>query len=100
MNAKIHIETDDKVVKCESRHRPELLYKYDRVSKNTVSQNGFIYDETVAYILVYVLNSNLKTAFIHKSGYIGNEWDFNPNHLGEKATEQNILRMLNAHNFS
>ena len=99
INAEIYIESDDKVIKCESRYRPELLDKYSKVSVNRCSYNGFVYDETVAYILVYVLDNCLKTAFIHKSGYIGNEWELSPNHLGQNATEQNVLGMIKAHKF-
>ncbi|MEM5527873.1 hypothetical protein WN093_03480 [Gammaproteobacteria bacterium AS21] len=99
MSAEIYIESDDKVIKCKSRYRPELLGKYAKVSVNICSYNGFVYDETVAYILVYVLDNCMKTAFIHKSGYIGNEWELSPNHLGQNATDQNVLGMIVAHKF-
>lgn len=99
MNAVIHVESDDKVIKCESRYRPQLLDKYRRVSIYRHSYNGFVYDDTVAFILAYVLNGALKTAFIHRSGYIGNEWDFGPNHLGTNATENNIQNMIRNYGF-
>ncbi|MEW6992569.1 hypothetical protein AADZ91_18045 [Colwelliaceae bacterium 6441] len=99
MNAEIYIESDDKVIKCESRYRPELLEKYAKVSVNRCSYNGFVYDETVAYILVYILDNSMKTAFIHKSGYIGNEWELSPNHLGQNATDQSVLGMIAANKF-
>ncbi len=99
INAEIYVESDDKVIKCESRYHPELLEKYTKVSINRCSYNGFVYDDTVAYILVYILDSSLKTVFIHKSGYIGNEWELSPNHLGQDATEQTILNMIKAYNF-
>ncbi len=99
INAEIYVESDGKVIKCESRYHPELLEKYTKVSINRCSYNGFVYDDTVAYILVYILDSSLKTVFIHKSGYIGNEWELSPNHLGQDATEQTILNMIKAYNF-
>lgn len=99
MSAEIYIESDDKVIKCESRYRPNLLEKYSKVSVTKCSYNGFVYDETVAYILVYIIDNSMKTAFIHKSGYIGNEWELTPNHLGQNATDQNVLGMIVAHKF-
>jgi hypothetical protein len=99
MNADIHIESDDKVIKCESRYRPQVLEKYRKVSVSRHSYNGFVYDESVAFILAYVLNGSLRTAFIHESGYIGNEWDLSPNHLGQNATEANIRNMLRIYGF-
>jgi hypothetical protein len=100
VNAEIYIESDDKVIKCKSRYRPELLNKYAKVSVNRSSYNGFVYDETVAYILVYILDNCLKTAFIHKSGYIGNEWELSPRSLGKNATDQNVLGMIAAYKFN
>lgn len=99
MNADIYIESDEQVIKCESRYRPQLLDKYRKVSVSRHSYNGFIYDESVAFILAYALNGALKTAFIDESGYIGNEWDLSPNHLGQNATETNIEDMLSAYGF-
>ena len=99
MSAEIYIESDDKVIKCESRYRPDLLEKYSRVFVKRCSYNGFVYDETVAFILVYIIDNSMKTAFIHKSGYIGNEWEFSPNHLGENATDQNVLGMIVVNKF-
>lgn len=99
MNAEIYIESDEKVIKCESRYRTNLLNKYNKVSVNICSHNGFVYDESVAYILVYNIDSNLKTAFISKSGYIGNEWELTPSYLKKDATENEILQMIKHHKF-
>ncbi|ROQ24859.1 hypothetical protein [Gallaecimonas pentaromativorans] len=98
-NANIYIESDEKVIECESRYRSDFLHKYSKISIKRCSYNGFIYDETVSFILVYILDGSLKTAFIHKSGYIGNEWEFTPNHLGEDATALNILSMIKSYKF-
>jgi hypothetical protein len=99
LNAEIYIESDDKVIKCKTRYRPELLSRYGKVSVNRYSYNGFVYDESVAFILVYVLDNCLKTAFVHKSGLICNEWQLSPNHLGQNATNQNVLGMIKANKF-
>ncbi|MFT5760595.1 MAG: hypothetical protein ACI9LM_005382 [Alteromonadaceae bacterium] len=99
MSAEIYIESDDKVIKCESKCRPNLLEKYSKVSVKSCSYNGFVYDETVAYIIVYIIDNSMKTAFIHKSGYIDNEWELSPNHLGQNATDQNVLGMIVANKF-
>lgn len=94
MSAEIYIESDDKLVRCESRCRPSLVDRFRRVSVVRCSYNGFVYDDSVAFILLYVLDDSLKTAFIHKSGYIGNEWDLTPNHLGPNPNEHSIKVML------
>ncbi len=99
MNLEIYIESDDKVIKCDSLYRSNLLKKYKRVSVHTCSLNGFVYDESVAYILVYSMGDNLKTAFISKSGYIGNEWELTPEYLGKDVTENTILQMIKMNKF-
>lgn len=98
-NATIYIESDDIFIKCESMYRPQLSNNHKKISIYRYSYNDFIYDETVAFILVYVLDKSLKTAFITKTGYIGNEWDFSPNHLRGAATEVNIKSMIHSHGF-
>lgn len=94
MTAEIHIESDDKVIKCESRHHPELLGNHTPISVHICTHNGFVYDENLAYIIDYVLDNCLKTAFIHKSGYIGNEWELSPRSIGKNATDQTVLGMI------
>ncbi|EGQ7814862.1 hypothetical protein ABVD54_003435 [Vibrio parahaemolyticus] len=96
LDAEIWVESAEKTIRCKARKRQNLLANYRKVSKNCHKFNGFVFDETVAYILSYVVDKRLKTAFIHFSGYIGNEWDFSPNHLGDesKVNVATIMVML------
>ncbi|MCF2947978.1 hypothetical protein L0668_07660 [Paraglaciecola aquimarina] len=100
LDATIYLLSDEKTIKCDSSITKNILDKYTKISVNTCQYNGFVYDETVAFILVYIINDELKTAFIHSSGYIGNEWGFNPNHLGQEATKNNLFGMLHHYNFN
>lgn len=93
-NAKIYIESDDKLIRCESSYRPSLVDKFRTVSVVRHSYNGFVYGDSVAFILCYVLNGSLRTAFIHKSGYIGNEWGLDPNYIGRNLDENSVKVML------
>lgn len=96
LDAEIWVESAEKTIRCKARKRQNLLANYRKVSKDRHQYNGFVFDETVAYILIYVVGEKLKTAFIHYSGYIGNEWDFSFNHLGDesKVNVATIMVML------
>ena len=94
MNAKIYIESDDHVIECKSLNRPQLINEQKRVSKNKCQFAGFTYDENLSYIILHVINGEKRFAFIDKSGYIGNEWGFSPNHLGGPPNKEDIVRML------
>ena len=96
LDAEIWVESADKVIKCKARKRSNLLKNYKKVSKDCFLYNGFVYDDTVAYILSYVNDGTLQTAFIHYSGYIGNEWNFQINHLGSEGnvTPEIVVEML------
>jgi len=101
IDAEIWIESAEKTIKCTARKRSNLLKGYKKVSKDCFKFNGFVYDDTVSYILNYRINNKLKTAFIHYSGYIGNEWDFQVNHLGSEndVTPDKIIEMLESNGF-
>ncbi|GAB5479937.1 MAG: hypothetical protein Marn2KO_34040 [Marinobacter nauticus] len=94
MKARIYIESDDHVIECKSLNRPELINEQKRVSKNKCQFAGFTYNENLSHIILHVMNGKKRCAFIDKSGYIGNEWGFSPNHLGEPPSKENIVRML------
>ena len=93
--AEIFLESKHKNIKCTSIVHENLLQRYRHITKHTCIFNGFVYDETVAYIMSYVINNENKTAFIHFSGYIGNEWEFSYNHLGEEPSVRVILNFIN-----
>lgn len=94
MKARIYIESDDHVIECKSLNRPELINEQKRVSKNKCQFAGFTYNENLSQIILHIMNGKKRCAFIDKSGYIGNEWGFSPNHLGEPPSKENIVRML------
>lgn len=94
LGADIYAETGDKLVKCEAIRKPRIPRSYREVTIHKCSYNDFIYDESVAYILVYIYDGKMRTAFIAESGYIGNEWGFSPNFVRGGASPSSIRSFL------
>lgn len=95
-NVKFIVDSTNGVIHCNRNIKSNLINQYRTITKNTYLYNNFVYDESVSFILDYFFEGDKKTAFISKSGYIGNEWGFSPNHLGgaEKVTKDEIINML------
>ncbi|RBW44592.1 hypothetical protein DS885_11040 [Psychromonas sp. B3M02] len=75
-NIKFVIDSADGLIPCKKSIKKESMSHYRTITKNTYLYNGFVYNESVRFILDYVFEGDKKTAFITKSGYIGNEWGF------------------------
>jgi hypothetical protein len=95
----IYAEVDETLIKCESTRKPKISMGYREVMIHRCSYNDFVYDESVAYILVYLLDGKMKTAFIAKTGYIGNEWEFSPNFIHGGASPAAIKSFLATEKF-
>lgn len=98
--AEIYIESDDKIIKCNAKPHKTLAFNYTEISKITKKFNNIVYNDYVAYILVYSVNKIDKTAFLYDSGIIKHEWDFYFNRIkpsSEKLEERDISKFLEQH---
>ena len=75
-NSEIYLETTDTLIKCKTRKKPDLSQSYRRVMKSIKTFNGIVHSDLYKYLLVYKVNGELKTTFIHYSGYFENDWSF------------------------
>lgn len=96
----IYIDTGHSFIKCKTTEYKNLLNQFELITKNVFDYNNHVYTEDVAFILSYHYQEKIYTAFIQKSGYIGNEWNFTPKHVGNSSiTEHSIKNMLLLYNF-
>jgi len=95
----IYLDTGHSFIKCKTIEYKNSLNHFKLVSKDIFNYNNHVYTENVAFILSYQYENKILTAFIHKGGYIGNEWGFTPNYIGNNVTEHSIKNMLIAYNF-
>ena len=77
----IYIATSHKMVKCKAIPHPNLLKMsslkhYRSATKNTRRFNGIVYNDGAAYAITYVINSEVKTAIVDRSGFIGGNFGF------------------------
>jgi hypothetical protein len=77
----IFIVTPHKIVKCKTVSHPNLLnipvFKHYRsATKNTRRFNNIVYNNEAAYAITYVLNSEVITAIVDQSGFIGSNFGF------------------------
>ena len=94
-NIEVYIDSGDKCITCIKKSKNNNNSVYTQISKEIYKFNAHTYNEYVSYILVYFYQNESKTAFISHNGYIGNEWEFSPNHFGNvEVTPDNILNML------
>lgn len=49
--------------------------------KSTRTFNGRVYNEHALYAISYLIEGKQRTAFVARSGYIGEEWDFRYNYV-------------------
>jgi len=90
----IYIETEKDLMLCQKQQKTNILKDHTKASKDTFKFGEFVFDETVSHILNYFYNEKSYVAFIHKSGYIGNEWTFGVNHLGVEASDESIKSFI------
>lgn len=86
--ADIYIESDEEIIKCKARAHKDHSYNFDKITKTTKKFNDIVYNDYVAYILVYTVNSVEKTAFISDNGVISEEWNLLYNRI--KGSQKNI----------
>lgn len=93
-HVEIYIETEKDLMLCQRQRKVNKLKDHTQACKDTVKFGEFVFDETVSHILDYFYNGKSHVAFIHKSGYIGNEWKFGVNHLGSEASDESIKTFM------
>lgn len=99
-NVSLYIDTGDKFIKCKEEIKKDFLNFYTPINRNSYKFNGHVFDESVAFILNYFYSDKSYTAFICKSGFIGNEWQFGLNHLGDnEITEITIEWFVKQYGF-
>ena len=98
-NTEVYLDIGDKFVKCDSEYRKNSLSHFNKIRKVTFRFGDNVYSENVDFILQYVFQEKTYTAFIHASGFIGNQWSFAPNHLGGNATVKNIESLIENDGF-
>ncbi|OOV85498.1 hypothetical protein B1202_02325 [Acinetobacter amyesii] len=97
-NSEVYLETADKLIKCKSRKKPDLSQSYRRVMKSIKTFNGIVHSDLYKYLLVYRVNGELKTTFIHYSGFFENDWSYTFNmikvELGKEIEAEAIMNAL------
>lgn len=97
LNAEIYLETTDKLIKCKTRKKPNMNQSYRRVMKSIKIFNSIVHSDLYKYLLVYKVNGELKTTFIHYSGFFENDWSFAFNMIQvEYGKEIESLAIMNA----
>ena len=103
-DSEIYLDSSSGLIKCKSEVKQELRETYRGVMKNTMSFNGIVHGNNYKYILVYRVNGEIKTTFIHKSGAIVNDWEYAYNYIkpsnGEEIDYNMIVGFLNKNGFS
>lgn len=89
-NIELYIDIGHKLIKCSKQFKSDYLQIFTHISKHNLTFNGHIYNDRVSYILSYYYDDKLHTAFIC-GGMVTNEWEFRPNHLGNKEVTANQL---------
>lgn len=95
----IYIETETDFLLCNEQKKNNSLKIYRIATTETYKFGDFVYDENVSYMLNYFYNSKSNVAFIHRSGYISNEWAFGVNHMGVEATNESIQSFIKDNEF-
>ncbi|MCF4732850.1 hypothetical protein L1Y71_19130, partial [Acinetobacter baumannii] len=95
-NAKILLESVDSIITCKNLKRTiKGNNEYRQVMKHTTSFNGIVHSNNFPYILVYRLGDEVKTTFIHDSGYLENDWNFPYQMIGLLPDEQLDEKLIN-----
>lgn len=94
----IYIESQDKIIKCNSQAHKTKRFEFTEVLKVSNSLNGIVYDDHVTFALVYNTNGVSKTAFIYDSGVIKHEWDFYFNAIGKRGEKVSAIEICSCLN--
>ena len=93
----------NKIVKCS----PEQITGNNnhkslrRASKTSRIIDGHLYDESVNFILIYYFDGAKRLAFFEDNGFIGNEWNKTPNHMGARDySADDIMKMLELYGYA
>jgi len=90
---RLHIDIGDKLLACkDEKKKPDTLKYFSQIGKRGVYFNGHIYNDHVIHILCYYYDEKPHTAFIDKSGIIGNEWGFSYNNIGKADASSDDVR--------
>lgn len=97
-DAEIYLETTDELINCKTRKKPNISQSYRRVMKTIRTFNSVVHSDLYKYLLVYKVNGELKTTFIHYSGFFENDWSFAFNMIqvefGKEIESQAIMNAL------
>ena len=99
----IYLVCAEKLIKCKRVSHPDAgfvpaLKRYRLATREVRTFNGVVYDDDAAYAIIYRLNSNLRTAIAHRSGFICRNWDFWFNAIpsDHMKSEEDVRRYLEA----
>ncbi len=93
-STKIYIDIGSELLLCHAEEKKNLLNAYRQASTHTFRFGEHIYNQDVAFILAYYFEGRTYTAFIDEKGFIGNEWDFTPNHFGSRQVSKEAIEEL------
>ncbi|HHP4996373.1 TPA: hypothetical protein ACSB5N_003094 [Acinetobacter baumannii] len=95
-NAKILLESVDSIIVCKNLKRTlKGNNEYRQIIKHFNRFNGIVHSLNFPYVLVYRLGDEVKTTFIHDSGYFENNWDFPYQMIGLLPGQQLDENLIN-----
>lgn len=90
-----YINTGNNLVKCQHEEiRDSFLLDMTQATINRPTFDGHIYNDSVLYILIYILDGKKHTAFIDVNGFIGNEWGRVPNNFGDHVITPELIQSM------
>lgn len=86
----IYLISTGKPIECKISTPPSIkslkeLSKYSMATPHTMKFNGFVYNENLAYVIIYHTEGKHKTAFVLHGGFICQEWDYPFNSIPEEC---------------
>ncbi|EHU1746141.1 Uncharacterised protein [Acinetobacter baumannii] len=104
MKATLMLDSVGKMIKCKS-YKKNLIGGQDfkQIAKITNSFNGVVHAGRHPYVLTYIINGELKTTFINKSGILEHDWEFPFNGInlqGQELDESLINNFLIQQGYS
>ncbi len=104
MKATLMLDSVGKMIKCKS-YKKNLIGGQDfkQIAKITNSFNGVVHAGRHPYVLTYIINGELKTTFINKSGILEDDWEFPFNGInlqGQELDESLINNFLIQQGYS
>lgn len=99
----LYLVSTGKPIKCKISTPPSIqslkeLSKYSMATARTKRFNGFVYNESLAYAIIYHTEGQHKTAFIERSGFICKEWQYQYNMIpAEKMRNADGVREFIRH---